>query len=83
MLTGLLSANCRANAGLLYKDGGLVMGIQLENEYTHGKEGESHIMWLKNAALKYGIDVYPCIRLRVGEMVQVPQRSDTTLGWLS
>lgn len=43
--------------GLLYKDGGPVMGIQLENEYTQGKEGESHIMWLKNTALKYGMDV--------------------------
>ncbi|HEY5408347.1 MAG TPA: beta-galactosidase [Ginsengibacter sp.] len=43
--------------GLMYKDGGPVMGIQLENEYTHGKEGESHIMWLKNTALKYGMDV--------------------------
>ncbi len=43
--------------GLMYKDGGPVVGIQLENEYTRGKEGESHIMWLKNTALKYGMDV--------------------------
>lgn len=43
--------------GLMYKDGGLIMLIQLENEHTHGKEGESHIMWLKNTAIKYGMDV--------------------------
>ncbi|MEO8110259.1 MAG: beta-galactosidase [Ginsengibacter sp.] len=43
--------------GLMYKDGGPVMGVQLENEYTHGKEGESHIIWLKNTAIKYGMDV--------------------------
>ena len=40
--------------GLMYKDGGPVIGIQLENEYSRGKE---HILWLKNTARKYGIDV--------------------------
>lgn len=43
--------------GLLYKDGGPVVGIQLENEYRHGKAGEDHILWLKKTALKYGLDV--------------------------
>jgi len=43
--------------GLLYKDGGPVIGIQLENEYTRGKAGEDHILWLKKTALKYGLDV--------------------------
>mgnify|MGYP000915236623 CR=1 FL=1 len=43
--------------GLLYKDGGPVIGIQLENEYRYGKEGEEHILWLKKTALKYGLDV--------------------------
>jgi hypothetical protein len=38
----------------MYKDGGPIIGIQLENEYSRGKE---HILWLKNTARKYGIDV--------------------------
>lgn len=43
--------------GLMYKDGGPVMGIQLENEYWKGKAGEPYIKWLKQTAIKYGIDV--------------------------
>lgn len=43
--------------GLLYKDGGPVMAVQLENEYTKGKKGEPHIQWLKQTALRYGMDV--------------------------
>lgn len=43
--------------GLLYKDGGPIIGVQLENEYTRGKGGEAHILWLKSEAIKYGIDV--------------------------
>ncbi|MFG6686909.1 beta-galactosidase [Mariniflexile sp. HNIBRBA6329] len=43
--------------GLYYKDNGPIIGIQLENEYWRGKEGEKHIMALKNMALNYGIDV--------------------------
>ncbi len=44
-------------SGLYYKDGGPVVGIQLENEYWYGKEGESHIQWLKNTAKELGIEV--------------------------
>jgi len=44
-------------SGLMYKDGGPVIGIQLENEYHRGKSGESHILWLKKTAQKYGLDV--------------------------
>ncbi|MFR8554195.1 MAG: hypothetical protein ACLVEU_12500 [Bacteroides cellulosilyticus] len=29
----------------------------MENEYWYGKEGESHIQWLKDTALENGIDV--------------------------
>ena len=36
--------------GLCYKDGGNVIGVQLENEYWHAKEGEAHIQWLKDTA---------------------------------
>ncbi|MGA1976227.1 MAG: beta-galactosidase [Bacteroidales bacterium] len=43
--------------GLYYKDGGNVIGVQLENEYCHGKEGEAHIQWLKDTAKSLGIDV--------------------------
>jgi hypothetical protein len=43
--------------GLLYKDGGPIMAIQLENEYTNGQKGEAHIIWLKQTAIKYGMDV--------------------------
>lgn len=43
--------------GLMIKDGGPVMCIQLENEYARGKEGESHILWLKQTAIKHGLDV--------------------------
>ena len=40
--------------GLMYKDGGPVIGVQLENEYSRGTE---HILWLKRTVQKYGIDV--------------------------
>ncbi len=43
--------------GLMYKDGGPIIGVQIENEYWRGKGGEDHIMWLKKTAQKYGFDV--------------------------
>ena len=43
--------------GLMYKDGGPVIGVQLENEYRRGRGGEAHIMWLKETARKQGFDV--------------------------
>jgi hypothetical protein len=43
--------------GLYYKDGGNIIGIQLENEYWHAKEGEPHIKWLKETAMSLGMDV--------------------------
>ncbi|MFB6340834.1 beta-galactosidase [Saccharicrinis sp. FJH62] len=43
--------------GLMYKDGGPVIGVQLENEYRRGRGGETHILWLKKTARKYGFDV--------------------------
>lgn len=43
--------------GLLYKDGGPVIGVQFENEYARAKDGEYHIAWLKKTALKYGLDL--------------------------
>lgn len=44
-------------SGLLYKDGGPVMGVQFENEYRRGPQGEEHIRWLKQSAIRHGIDV--------------------------
>ena len=43
--------------GLLYSDGGPVIGVQLENEYWFGEAGEKHMMTLKNMAKEAGIDV--------------------------
>ncbi|HKJ32935.1 MAG TPA: beta-galactosidase, partial [Balneolales bacterium] len=42
--------------GLLYKDGGPVIGIQLENEYSGGKGGEKYIEWLKKTAIQDGMN---------------------------
>ncbi|MFG6456524.1 beta-galactosidase [Roseateles sp. BYS96W] len=45
--------------GLLWKDGGPVIGVQLENEYNirGAGKGEAHISALKALALKAGMDV--------------------------
>jgi len=43
--------------GLYYKDGGPVIGVQLENEFRVGPAGDKHILWLKETAIKHGIDV--------------------------
>ncbi len=40
--------------GLLYKDGGNIVGIQLENEYVHNA---SHLAVLKEMALECGLEV--------------------------
>ena len=48
--------------GFLYKDGGTMIGIQLENEYGHcgglrGEDGKTHIRTLKRIAREIGFDV--------------------------
>ena len=48
--------------GMLFKDGGPVIGIQIENEYGHcgGEQGETgmqHMRTLKELAQKIGLDV--------------------------
>ncbi|WP_213807359.1 beta-galactosidase [Granulicella sp. dw_53] len=45
--------------GLLWKDGGPVVGVQLENEYANRAPGggEAHILALKRLALQSGLDV--------------------------
>lgn len=45
--------------GLLWKDGGPVIAIQLENEYSRRgpRAGEAHILELKKLALASGLDV--------------------------
>jgi beta-galactosidase len=44
---------------LLWKDGGPVIGIQLENEYANrtANGGEAHILKLKQLAIASGLDV--------------------------
>lgn len=46
-------------SGLLFKDGGPIIGIQLENEYGHvaGKGQPEHILTLKRMAIDAGFDV--------------------------
>ena len=46
--------------GMMFKDGGVVIGIQLENEYGHcggtgGEKGEQHIRTLKQLCLTIGL----------------------------
>ncbi len=45
--------------GMLWKDGGPVVGVQIENEYnlTGEDQGEAHIAALKQLAVKLGLDV--------------------------
>ena len=45
--------------GMLWKEGGPIIGIQLENEYNQRGpgRGEEHILTLKRLALKHGFDV--------------------------
>lgn len=47
--------------GLLFKDGGPVLGIQLENEYGHagglnGEPGKAHMLALKELAIRLGLE---------------------------
>jgi hypothetical protein len=55
--------------GLLWKDGGPVIGVQLENEY-HGSP--SHILTLKKLAREVGIDV-PLYTMTGWDRVRVPE----------
>lgn len=48
--------------GMLWKDGGPVLGVQIENEYGHcgglnGPEGEAHMRRLKRMAVEAGLRV--------------------------
>ena len=49
----------KQTAGLLYKDGGSVIGVQLENEFMHvgGNGGNEYMMILKKMAKDIGFDV--------------------------
>ena len=47
--------------GLMFKDGGPVLGIQLENEYGHagglnGEAGKAHMLALKELAIRLGLE---------------------------
>jgi hypothetical protein len=62
--------------GLLWKDGGPVVGIQLENEYAKRGPlaGEAHILELKKIALASGLDV-PVYLVTGWDNAVVPQRA--------
>jgi hypothetical protein len=62
--------------GLLWKDGGPVIGIQLENEYSlRGPgAGEAHILELKRIALSSGLDV-PLYLITGWDNAVVPPRA--------
>jgi beta-galactosidase len=66
--------------GLMWKDGGPVIGVQLENEYgEHGPDaGKAHILRLKDLALKVGLDApiftvtgWPDFDFPAGEVIPV------------
>jgi hypothetical protein len=59
-------------SGLYYKDGGPVIGVQLENEYWRGNKGEEHIAWLKQVVRKLGVDV-PLYTVTGWRHASVPQ----------
>ena len=60
--------------GLLFKDGGPVIGIQLENEYSKRGPGagEEHILELKKIAIASGLDV-PLYTVTAWDNAVVPQ----------
>ena len=62
--------------GLLWKDGGPVAGIQLENEYSRRGPGagEQHILELKKIALESGLDV-PLYFVTAWDNAVVPERA--------
>jgi beta-galactosidase len=62
--------------GLLWKDGGPVVGIQLENEYAlrGPNAGEEHILELKKLAIESGLDVPPYLVTGWDNAV-IPQRA--------
>jgi beta-galactosidase len=62
--------------GLLWKDGGPVLGIQLENEYSRRGPGagEEHILKLKKIAIASGLDV-PLYSITGWDNAVVPRRA--------
>ena len=60
--------------GLLWKDGGPVIGIQLENEYAGRgpKRGDEYILALKELAIRSGLDV-PLYTVTGWDNAVVPQ----------
>jgi hypothetical protein len=62
--------------GLMWKDGGPVIGIQLENEYARRGpgQGEEHILELKKIAIASGLDV-PLYVVTGWDSAVVPKRA--------
>ncbi|MGN1021540.1 MAG: beta-galactosidase [Aristaeellaceae bacterium] len=62
LVKGLFANIFRSAEGLMYRDGGPIIGIQLENEYGHcggesGGSGLVHMMTLKRLAVEAGFRV--------------------------
>ena len=76
--TGRLREQLR---GLLWKDGGPVIGIQLENEYSQRGPGagEEHILELKKIAIESGLDVPLYIVTGWDDAVVPLRRGDSAL----
>ena len=69
--------------GLLWKDGGPVIGIQLENEYAEArgpKRGDEYILALKELAIRSGLDV-PLYTVTGWDNAVVPQRACAAGVW--
>jgi len=60
--------------GLLWKDGGPVIGIQLENEFAGRgpKQGDEYLLALKNLAMRSGLDV-PLYTITGWDNAVIPQ----------
>lgn len=58
-VTGYFQQISQQVKGLLWKDGGPIIGVQLENEYSDRSEhgGEEYLLALKKLAIESGLDV--------------------------
>jgi beta-galactosidase len=70
----------RQSRGLLWKDGGPIIGVQLENEYhlTGPEQGRAHITMLKKLAVAAGFDV-PLYTVTAWDDAIYPRREVTPM----
>jgi hypothetical protein len=72
----------RQAAGLVWKDGGPIVGVQLENEYHPASDGLAHMQRLLQLAREAGLDV-PFYTAASGGVKSVQKRryEDRTAAW--